>query len=69
VRDGARFANGDLIDEGGVRDECGGGGCVGRSGASGYGWGNGERSWAIEYGQIDFRAHESYGLLKGQCER
>ena len=25
MRDGAHFANGDLIDKGGVRDECGGG--------------------------------------------
>ena len=63
MRDGARLANGDLMDEGGVKHERGGGGCAGRRGGNRLYRGNTVRSWARGHREVDFRAHESYGLL------
>ena len=51
------------MDEGAVKHERGGGGYEGRRGGNRLYRGNTVRSWAIGHREVDFRAHESYGLF------
>jgi hypothetical protein len=63
VCDGAGLANGDLMNEGGVEEDRGGGGGVGSRRRASHLRGSREGSWAIGYRQLDCGAHESYGLF------
>ena len=63
VCDGAGLANGDLMNEGGGKEERDGGGGAGSRRRESHLRGSRVGTWAIGYRQLDFRAHESYGLF------